>query len=1098
MRNDGRTPSAPAALRARRAIAAGIAIVLAAAVMVATEQSPAHADSAPPSSAIPTTVSSDPLPTPQIDGVVWDQEIVGDTVFVGGSFSTARPAGAAPGASTVPRTFLLSYRLSTGVLTNWAPVLNGQVNAIDASPDGSRIYVGGAFTQVNGSTRNRIVAFDAATGAVIPTFAASANGEVFAVDSTASTVYFAGNFSQSAGVSRPGRAAAASAATGATTAWAPVIAQGRAYGLVVSPDGSKVVIGGSFTTLNGSGNPGYGLGAVTSTTGTSLPFAANSTVRNAGTDSAIFSLSADGDSIYGTGYIFGTGGNLEGTFRASWDGSLVWAEDCHGDTYSAAAANGVVYTAGHAHYCGNLGGFPERSPRLHQHAVAFTKVATGVATRDVNGYPSWTGVASPSVLTWFPEFSMGSYTGMYQGPWSVQTDGRYVVYGGEFPRVNGAGQQGLVRFAIPTIAPNRDGPRLSGSSWPISAVSRGSGEVAITWPANYDRDNGALRYLVIRGGDVQNPIAQRTSVSNGWDRGGLGFVDRGLTPGSTQSYRIRAVDPFGNVADSATVQVTVSGSGSLGEYARTIIGSNPTWYYRLGESSGNAINVAGPVANVNRSGATAVVNASVGSGATRGRPGAIAGDADRAMAFGGSSSSRIVSSASTWGDDSLTVEAWFRTSSSSGKIVGFGDSGSTSTSGTVDRHLFLDGGRVAWGVNDGSNRILRSGTGYANGAWHHAVGTVGPDGQKLYVDGVLVAQDPGVVKGWRYWGYVHIGGDRAWAGSTDFTGDIDEVAIYSDVLAADAVLQHYRIGTGAGASNLPPTASFTTSATGLTVAVDARASTDPDGTIASYAWTFGDGATASGATASRSYATAGTYTVTLRVTDDDGATATTTRQVTVAATPPPPPPPPGSIAEDDFTRTVASGWGSASVGGSWSAGGANYAVTGGVATALHTPGATRRAVLSNVATTTVDVQVVVALDKAPAGGACVVGVVGRQVGSAFYQARLRITPDGVTRLELVNGSTTVLAWQNLTNGPYTAGRPYTIRMVATGTQPTTLRAKAWPTGTTEPAAWQLTTTDATAGLQTAGSVGVESYLSGSASNAPVTVRFDAFRAVTAQ
>src|SRR5690606_30729536 len=98
MRNDSRTPSAHAAPRARRAIATGIAIVLAAAVMVAIEQSPDHDNSAPPSSAIPTTVSSAPLPTPQIDGVVWDQEIVGDTVFVGGSFSTARPAGAAPGA----------------------------------------------------------------------------------------------------------------------------------------------------------------------------------------------------------------------------------------------------------------------------------------------------------------------------------------------------------------------------------------------------------------------------------------------------------------------------------------------------------------------------------------------------------------------------------------------------------------------------------------------------------------------------------------------------------------------------------------------------------------------------------------------------------------------------------------------------------------------------------------------------------------------------------------------------------------------------------------------------------------------------------------
>ena len=61
---------------------------------------------------------------------------------------------------------------------------------------------------------------------------------------------------------------------------------------------------------------------------------------------------------------------------------------------------------------------------------------------------------------------------------------------------------------------------------------------------------------------------------------------------SPRDYRIRAVDPFGNVADSATVQVTVAGSGSLSEYARTVISGNPTWYYRLGESSGNAINVA--------------------------------------------------------------------------------------------------------------------------------------------------------------------------------------------------------------------------------------------------------------------------------------------------------------------------------------------------------------------------------------------------------------------------------------------------------------------------------------------------------------------------
>src|SRR5690554_4684161 len=235
---------------------------------------PAAADTSPPSAAIPTTVAADSLPTAQINGVVWDQEIVGDTVFVGGNFTTARPAGSPAGSGTVSRTHLLSYRLSTGTLTSWAPTLNGQVRAIDASPDGSRIYVVGAFTTVNGATRNRIVAFDTASGNVISSFAASANGEVFAVTATSTTAYFAGNFSSAAGVSRPGRAAAANAANGATTGWAPVLASGRAYGMEVSPDASKVVIGGSFTTLNGSGNPGYGLGAVNSTNGSSLPMPA--------------------------------------------------------------------------------------------------------------------------------------------------------------------------------------------------------------------------------------------------------------------------------------------------------------------------------------------------------------------------------------------------------------------------------------------------------------------------------------------------------------------------------------------------------------------------------------------------------------------------------------------------------------------------------------------------------------------------------------------------------------------------------------------------------------------------------------------------------
>ena len=87
--------------------------------------------------------------------------------------------------------------------------------------------------------------------------------------------------------------------------------------------------------------------------------------------------------------------------------------------------------------------------------------------------------------------------------------------------------------------------------------------------------------------------------------------------------------------------------------------------------------------------------------------------------------------------------------------------------------------------------------------------------------------------------------------------------------------------------NKVPVASFTTTPTDLTVAVNGTASADPDGTIASYAWDFGDSSTGTGVTASRTYAAGGTYTVKLTVTDDKGATGSTTKTVTVTAPPAP-------------------------------------------------------------------------------------------------------------------------------------------------------------------------------------------------------------------
>jgi PKD repeat protein len=84
-------------------------------------------------------------------------------------------------------------------------------------------------------------------------------------------------------------------------------------------------------------------------------------------------------------------------------------------------------------------------------------------------------------------------------------------------------------------------------------------------------------------------------------------------------------------------------------------------------------------------------------------------------------------------------------------------------------------------------------------------------------------------------------------------------------------------------ANTPPTAAFDQNCTDLTCAFDAGASGDTDGTIASYAWDFGDGETGSGANPSHTYAAAGTYQVSLEVTDDEGATDVVTANVAVEA-----------------------------------------------------------------------------------------------------------------------------------------------------------------------------------------------------------------------
>ncbi len=100
--------------------------------------------------------------------------------------------------------------------------------------------------------------------------------------------------------------------------------------------------------------------------------------------------------------------------------------------------------------------------------------------------------------------------------------------------------------------------------------------------------------------------------------------------------------------------------------------------------------------------------------------------------------------------------------------------------------------------------------------------------------------------------------------------------------------QYSITGTVAVPNSAPTAVISATPVTGtapLAVSFSGTGSSDPDGTIASYAWSFGDGTTGTGATVSKTYSAAGNYTATLTVTDDRGATASASQVISVSAPP---------------------------------------------------------------------------------------------------------------------------------------------------------------------------------------------------------------------
>jgi fibronectin type 3 domain-containing protein len=742
--------------------------------------------------------SADNLPTWQTNGVVYGLAQSRGKVVAGGTFSQIRPPTGGSGTAQT-RNGLAVFNAETGqpdscqytiALAGGTPT----VRTVVASPDGNTIYVGGNFSNISGVTVLRVAALDVQSCTVRSFRANTVSSYVFGMAVYGNILYIAGEFQSVAGQQRL-RFAALDATTGALLPWvANADRIGRA--VAVSPDGSRIALGGDFFTMNGQNS--HSIAVVSAATGGNIR---NYPVGFIHQNSVTKGLHTSGNTFYGANEGSG-GGVFDGRFAIDWTTlNERWRDNCLGATQAVLEYQGTLYSASHAHNCASNGAFQDGKRNFFMAQRADNAVLLGWDPTSNDGTGEGIGPRALAIAT-------GTTTGQ-----------PYLWAGGEFTLINGAGQQGLTRFS-PTDTRNPPIPV-------VTAQGTSSGGIQVRFRTVVDPDDSILTYRVYRNGSG-TPIWTGTANSVWWKRPQVTFVDSSASAGTTYSYRVTASDGVNTSGLSASV--AAQATAATGDYPARVRADRPQFYWQYDGTTGTWIQDKS-AAVTKTDGLSGIAQNGLGHSTN----GAFAGDATGSALFDDVDDyvweDNYVPAPSTY-----SIETWIRTTTTTGgKIIGYGngrprtDTGATVNSGNYDRHIYMENsGRIAFGVYTGSAVTLRSAAAYNDGAWHHIVATQGSAGMAFYVDGVRIGQN-GTTGAQSYWGVWRVGGDNlsGWPNrpSSDFFGgQIDETAVYGTVLSSQQVLNHYAPPADAVAPSTPT--GVTATGSGTSASISWAASTD--------------------------------------------------------------------------------------------------------------------------------------------------------------------------------------------------------------------------------------------------------------------------------
>jgi hypothetical protein len=371
-----------------------------------------------------TGLSETPSSSYQTNGRVSAIVTIGNVTLLGGRFTSVRPAGSAAGRNEVERDHLAAFNATTGALLPWNPGTDGEVTALAPSSDGTTVYIGGKFGRVDGASRRNLAEVGLSTGAAT-SWAPSASGTVLSILSTTSGILVGGAFSSINGQARQflARITPGGALDTSWTTWT----NDRVRSIIRSPDGSKLIVGGDFTTTNGS-TSGRQLIALNPTSGA---FLASQPERPG---YPVYDLTASGNSLWVVGN--GSGGHVSGYDVSS--GAKLWTIQTDGGVVAVTLVDGVVVAGGH-----------------------FNNVCLGVFDGATNGFRCPTNQAVRKKLV-----AMNPVTGVIDpwnpsansslGTWDLAAVGSSLLVGGDFTKIGAPSstdsptfdQQSFARFDL--------------------------------------------------------------------------------------------------------------------------------------------------------------------------------------------------------------------------------------------------------------------------------------------------------------------------------------------------------------------------------------------------------------------------------------------------------------------------------------------------------------------------------------------------------------------------------------------------------------------------------------------------------------------------